>query len=226
MPHHVKTLRNGCYCESGLVLEKTTKLSPVVDRRVLALLDEQNLSVSARYLGYRLDYGLLVERMRSASERIRPHIFTAAQPGDDHKARQLSEFGYIVHVKTVRRTQLRGGHIRRDSDIDNLFSFWAGKCASRNGFDAIVLGSGDYGLSGELAQAIAERRGPGLVRIVTLSLPGSTSRGLDARKNPHIASNMEIGLDVLKPLNSSRLFCPGAPGSVVRSSWRSPESPK
>jgi len=53
-------------------------------------------------------------------------------------------------------------------------------------------------LAGELAKAIS---GVAVVKrpiVMTLSLPGSTARALDARKNGHIKANMKIGLDMLK----------------------------
>ena len=109
--------------------------------------------------------------------------------------------GYIPHVKTIRRKTLPDGTRLCDSNIDNLFSFWVGLHARRTSSEVIVLGSGDYGLAGELAEAIHNRHRRRRLHIMTLSLPGSTSQALNASTNSHIEANLEVGQDLLSRLN-------------------------
>jgi len=190
---------------AAALLERTTDLMPIQGRKVLVLLDEQNLSIGARQLGYRLRYGLLAKRIRSAAGSAEMHLFTASGHSNRRSAQHFFALGYIVHTKTVRRIRLPDGSCGWDSNIDNLCAFWAGIHAVKAVCDVIVLASGDYGLAGELAQAIRAYRGRQSVQIMTLSLPGSTAQDLDAHSNPHIAANLEIGLDVLTPFSASLL---------------------
>lgn len=178
-------------------LETTTDLSPISGLKVLVLLDEQNLSITADGLGFSLDYAILARRIRSMAHKAELHLFTAANARDAGKGATFDALGYFVHIKRIRYVRLSADSVRRDSNVDNLFSFWAGILAPSCDTDVFLLASGDYGLAGELAQAICDHRAPQQVRVMTLSLPGSTSRDLDARKNPHVTANLEIGLDLL-----------------------------
>ena len=202
------------------ILESTTDLAAIKGRRVLVLLDEQNLTITAQNLGYVLQYNLLAERIHAAADSAELHIFVAANP-DDHDTKQRFEnLGYMVHTKTIRRWHLPDGGQRCNCNVDNLFAFWAGLLAVKNSHDVIVLASGDYGLAGELAEVICEQHGNEPMQIMTLSLPGSTAHALDAHKNQNITANLEIGLDLLKPLSSSvRQFPARALGS-----YRTPTS--
>jgi len=189
------------------VLEKTTDLGAIKGRKVMVLLDEQNLSITARDLGYELKYGLLARRIREAAESARLHLFTASNPDGRNTSKRFEVLGYVTHVKTIRRKPLPDGGQRSDCNIDNLFAFWAGLLTVDNGWDVMVLASGDYGLSGELAEAICRRDTDNSTKLMTLSLPGSTAQDLDAQKNPNITANLEIGLDLLTPTNrSTRCF--------------------
>lgn len=190
-PYSLST--NGC-----LSLENTTDLTAIGNRKVLVLLDEQNLSITAKKLGFRLRYDLLTKRIRREAGSAKLHIFVASEPRGNGIIGQFKKVGYVVHVKTIRRKLLPNGRLTCDSNVDNLFAFWAGVYISRATFDVVVLGSGDYGVAGELSEAINRyRRKP--IEILTLSLPTSTSEDLDARINPNITANLEIGLDLLKP---------------------------
>jgi len=180
-------------------LERATELSALTGQRTLVLLDEQNLSIGARNLGYELDYPALTRRIRSAASSAEIHVFTAAGPSHPHAGQQVRGPDHIVHVKTIRQWQLPGGRARRDANVDNVFSFWAGLLTAKKSWGAIVFGSGDYGLAGELPQAIRARRLRSPVKLMTLSLPGSTAQDLEARFNPNVSVNLEIGLDVLRP---------------------------
>ena len=179
------------------LLEGATDLSAIQGQRVLILLDEQNLSIGARQIGCRLNYRLLAERLRSVAAIADLHLFTDIKNKEHWSVRRFKRQGYRVHLKATRYIRLADGGWQRDPNIDNLFAFWTGFFA-KSAYEVIVLGSGDFGLAGELAKAIS---GVAVVKrpiVMTLSLPGSTARALDARKNGHIKANMKIGLDMLK----------------------------
>jgi len=198
-------------------LERGTDLTAISGRRLLVLLDEQNLSITAKKQGFRLQYDLLAKRFRTVAETAELHIFTAVEPWYDAATRKrFEEFGYTVHLKRIRSRQLANGRRQYDSNIDNLFAFWAGISALRAEPEILVLGSGDYGLSGELAKEICEQRRNKAMSVMTLSLPGSTSQDLDAEINPNITANLEIGLDLLNPLTHRKL----SSAAVTVSSFR------
>jgi hypothetical protein len=186
------------------LLERNTDLSAIRGKRALVLLDEQNLTISAQDLGYRLDYGRLANEIRSVARAADLHLFTAVKQDDDPEVLDFERLGYSVHAKTIRRIPLPGGRYRSDANIDNLFAFWTGLFAVKTGCcQVLVLGSGDYGLAGELAQAVKGQSRRRLPHVMTLSLPGSTSQDLDARTNPHIKANLEIGLDLMGPISDA-----------------------
>jgi len=195
-------------------LERTTDLGPLAGRKALALLDEQNLSITARHHCLALRYDRLAERIRKATEATELHIFIATDADDRKTTKQFQKSGYVVHVKTIRQKHPSNRPRSYDANIDNLFSFWAGRFVPVTPWDVIVLGSGDYGLSGEIAQALRAQHATEPVKIMTLSLPGSTAQDLDARINPNLTANLEIGLDLLEPMTCSpRRFPAGAPGN-------------
>lgn len=180
-------------------LEELTDLSALQNRRALVLLDQQNLSIGAQQLGYGLDYRLLGKRLRSNAAAVDLHLFIAVERRSRWVVRRYQRQGYVVHTKTARHVPLPNGRWRHDCNIDNLFAFWAGLFVVPVAREVVVLGSGDYGLAGEIAQAIANVTAGGRPEVMTLSLPGSTARDLKAGRNPHIAANLEIGRDVLRP---------------------------
>ena len=196
------------YKGNRIILNGLTNLKAIRDKKVLILLDEQNLSIAARQLGFDLDFRQLADRIHNITTQAQLHLFAASCSQDQTATDWFEAAGYRVHIKVVRYRKDEKGRIRCDTNIDNLFAFWAGIKGPSTNCEAIVLASGDYGLAGELAQAIRRqpRRCP--VEIMTLSLPGSTAQGLNARRNGHITANMEVGQDVLRPKrNKFRYFC-------------------
>ncbi len=204
-----------------VVMETKTYLSPIRGRQVLVLFDEQNLSIGAKELGFRLQYDLLARQLQAIAENASLHIFAAADSYDRGIRKRFEKLGYTPHIKTIRRKHQYDGRKRLDSNIDNLFAFWAGLLGPKTTCEVIVLASGDYGLSGELAKAVRTQHDKA-ISVMTLSLPGSTAFDLDARKNPHITANLEIGLDVLTPLVKSRSRFPvGVNQNLGRLGYRS-----
>jgi hypothetical protein len=68
---------------------------------------------------------------------------------------------------------------------------------SRSDADDIIIGSGDGNLVCDVAEAVHSL--PRQRKVWTISLPGSTNHRLNAARNPLIAGNIEIGLDLLAP---------------------------
>jgi hypothetical protein len=75
-PHHSLFLLS-------LTLEKKTILTAIKGRKALVLLDEQNLSITARNHGFVLQYDLLARHTRKAARAAKLHIFIAAEETRD-----------------------------------------------------------------------------------------------------------------------------------------------
>jgi len=182
-------------------LGKTTQLKGIRNRKVLVLIDEQNLSIAVNKRNLMLQYDLLAERIKSAASLAKLHIFIATYKNDESRKKQLARMGYVVHVKKARKKYSSNGRRDWDSNVDNLYAFWVGLYARKNKYDVMILASGDYGLAGELSRAICTIRQHNSPAIMSLSLPGSTSEGLKAHWNRYIKANLYIGLDLLGPLH-------------------------
>ena len=177
----------------------TGPLDILAGRQVLVLSDIENLTYSARNrLGYKVSYRALGARLSALTASCTCHAFFSRAPGrDDPWSRYFAERGWIPHARDIEVISTRLGP-RRLANADNLILFSAGLIISRHSADVVVLASGDGALVCDLARAIAGLPKPR--RVVTLSLAGSTSQRLDAERNTHIAANIEIGRDCLRPL--------------------------
>jgi len=188
------------FIRQSVLLEQATDLASLKGKRIIVMLDEQNVSKGAEQLGLRMRYDLLAERVHAAAATAKLHVFLAARPGASDRVSEFERLGFIAHAKVVRYIRPNGRGSIRDANIDNLFSFWLGWLVRTTPVDMVVIGSGDYGLSGELAKEIRMLRSRRPIGVATLSLPGSTAQDLDARHNLNIRVNLEIGLDVLDPM--------------------------
>lgn len=177
------------------VAPQTGPLEGLKGQRVIVIADVENLSFSAKNLnhGYRLSYKALAERLRTYTKGCSLHAFYSSN-ANDNRAEYFQKRGWIPHVKPIDIVN-RGREKLANSDV-----FLAAKAGIlvRNGFDAVVLATGDGSLAIDIARAIVAL--PKKRAIFTLSLAGSTSRRLDASRNPIISENIEIGLDVLNPI--------------------------
>jgi hypothetical protein len=174
----------------------TGPLTSVHGRRVLVLVDVENLCLGARDVGCRLSFAALARTLRQAAATCSIHGFFSREPGDRRLENALTRAGWSAHPRDVARIGSARG-TRSLANSDYLIAFYGGLLATRRRLDAVVLASGDGPLVLDLARALAGLPTPR--EIVTLSLPGSTSWALDARTNRHITTNIEIGRDCLNP---------------------------
>jgi len=203
-PHRPVSLRpTGQGCGSRTVVAPDTgPLEVLAGRRVLVLADVENLSFSAqKRLGFEIQYASLAERLAKLTTACTLHAFFSAD-GQRSEAQRayFSERGWYVHDRPIEVIQTHAGEKNR-ANIDTLMLFQAGLLCSRSQANTVVLASGDGDLVCDLAGAIG--RLPTPRAVVTLSLAGSTSWRLNARDNPHIAANLEIGHDCLRAIGRS-----------------------
>ncbi len=168
----------------------TGPLGPITGKRVLALIDAENLVYSARSLGLKISFARLGERLHQASKSCTAHVFYSHDVNDSAWDTYFTKRGFIIHPRIIEFVQTHMG-VKKRANSDNDLVFHAGKLASRSSASVLLIGSGDGDLVTDLARLIGDTK-----QVVTLSLAGSTSYRLDSRANPSIASNIEIGLDL------------------------------
>jgi hypothetical protein len=160
----------------------------------LVIADDENLRYSARDHGCKLSYSILAETLQKVSRACSLHTFFSCSDGDHRRSTYFSLAGWTVHTRTIETVRTAHG-IKSLANCDNFLLFTAGMLASRSQADTIVIASGDGDLGCTLAEAIHEL--PKKRTVVTMSIAGSTSSRLNADYNPHIAANIEIGMDMM-----------------------------
>ena len=175
----------------------TRPLSILKDEHVLVLADVENLRYSARDLGYRMSFAKLGKLITGHSNEARMHAFFTIPENETYRENYFKERGWHAHTDPIEHVKTHRGVIKKaNSDMRILYD--AGAMVSRSKARVVVLGTGDGDLASALAKGI--RSHPTERRVVTMSLAGSTSWRIDARKNPLFDANIEIGLDCLHPL--------------------------
>lgn len=182
------------------VLAATTDRPYFAEGHALIILDVENLMLSARDLGMAIDFAALQEALvtQNAPTPVTCHAVYTGDDANNRLADALAAMGWCV---TVRPPILTGPpqHRRRHSNSDTWFAFLVADLLRRDEATSVVLGTGDGQLGLDLARCV-RAMAPGCAQIMTLSLPGSTSRLLNSRVSREIDRNLEIGRDVLRTL--------------------------
>lgn len=170
----------------------TTDLSALKGRRVLTVVDEDNLRISMQHHRQPLLYRRLLARLHSETTRVFPLAVLTAPEGDQRREAYLKSRGWNV-LAIPRETVLTtvGPQIKANADFDLAFEL--GHLVNTAQFDAVLLGTGD----GDLAVAIGRgirRRYPQL-HLFTLSVAGSASARLRSRLDL-FDGNIVVGRDI------------------------------
>lgn len=176
-------------------LPATTDLSGLKHRRVLVIVDEDNLRISMQNRRRILSYRRLLDRVQSVADEVLPLAVLTAPPNDTQREQYLQSRGWstlTVPQETVRTWN--GTRTMANADMDICFE--AGRAALNWAGDAVVIGSGDGDLSTAIARGL-RRALPGR-KIFTLSVPGCASRRLLERTDLFDGS-LQIGLDLTRP---------------------------
>jgi len=176
------------------VAATTGPLSLIEGKRVLVLADDQNLSHSARRLGFHVSYRLLGDRLRETAESCLLHAFFSHDGHDERRQRYFLSRGWTPHVYEAETVRTCRG-TERLTNTDGLILVIGGMLISQSDVDAVIVASGDGSLVCDLAKGLATI--PRRPQVITMSLAGSTSWRLNAASNPAIAGNIEIGHDCL-----------------------------
>lgn len=206
MLHVLLPLHRQLHSDRRAQLEsRTGPLTTLNGKHVLVIADLENLRYSSARLGFVIDVAGLGRCLTAASAKCALHLGATVVPDLVNEAVTFSQqCGWKANIDpresfiTTHRQSTHAEEPRNNVNADNLLSFMAGCLVTRTQAEVIVLASGD----GRLVHSLA-RRVHNLARtrqVLTCSLPGSTSQLLDARRNPFIAGNIEIGRDCLLPL--------------------------
>ena len=176
-------------------LPATTDLSALKRRRVLVIVDEDNLRISMQNRGRKLSYRRLLDRVQSVADEVLPLAVLTAPPNDTQREHYLQSRGWST-LTVPQETVRTWNGIRTMANADMDICFEAGRAALNWGGDAVVIGSGDGDLSTAIARGL-KRAVPGK-KVFTLSVPGCSSRRLLDRKDLFDGS-LQIGLDLTRP---------------------------
>jgi len=159
--------------------------------------DCQNLDMSAKRLGHTVSYRTLRQKLMTVAASASLHAVFSRRPGDERRWHYFLKRGWIPHAKTTRLASKRSGG-RPDANTDHLLAFLAGRLTGLFAIDLVVLATGEGQLVLDVAEAISQQPRP--KPVATLSLAGSTSFRIDARRCPPVKWNLELGKDCLRPL--------------------------
>ena len=197
------------------IAPRTGPVDVLSGENVVVLSDDENLYFSARDLGYKVSYLELTKRLERATRAVSLHAFFSCSAGDKRRDRYFTQRGWTPHAYEAHTVQGRGGE-RRRANSDSHILFKAGLLISRTQASTVVICTGDGDLADDLGRFLVELPTPR--KLVTLSLAGSTSHRLDARRNDYIADNIELGADCLRPGTATRASKP-KPRGDRRQRW-------
>ncbi|MEM6915335.1 MAG: hypothetical protein AAF491_02120 [Verrucomicrobiota bacterium] len=157
------------------------------------MLDVENLTASARKLGYEFDYHGLNTAFKAMRKRSHLHAVFSRVPDDERWTRYFESCGISALPRSVKSVHTKEG-VKKTMNSDISLAVLAGVVLAARSRE-VVVATGD----GELATEIAETLkwlAP-KTRIATLGVPGSISRRLDASFNQFVDLNLIIGKDCL-----------------------------
>ena len=174
--------------------DATGPMDAIEGQKALLLADVENLTYSARNLGFKVSYRLLADKLNRIAGSCKLHAFFSCREGDERWSSYFASRGWIPHPNHIEIVQTYNG-VKRLANSDNLMLFSAGLLISRSIADVIIIASGDGSMVCDMTKALIKL--PKRRKVITMSLAGSTSWRLDAAKNRYIAHNIEIGRDCL-----------------------------
>ena len=170
-------------------------------RRLLVLVDDENLRYSARDHDLKLSYTTLARTLQRISRDCSLHTFFSRSGSDKRRSKYFALAGWTVHTNNIESIHAARG-TKHPANCDNFLLFTSGILASRSQAEVIVIASGDGDLGCDLAAAVHQL--PKKRTVVTMSIAGSTSQRLNAAHNPHIAANIELGMDMMRRHSARR----------------------
>jgi len=180
--------------EMPRVLPARTDFAGLRGRRVLAVVDDDNLTISLAECVRRLRYGTLLSAIRRVADTVTGCVVLTCAAGDGRPRRHLEGLGWrVVAVpREVVRTH-RGAEVKANADMDLCFE--AARLVGEGVFDVVLVGSGDGDLCVSVARGV--RRAAPWCDVVSLSVRESSSTRLFTRPDL-FDRNILIGYDITR----------------------------
>jgi hypothetical protein len=189
-------------------LPRETKLT-FSTGRVLAILDDDNVRISLRKLGFALSYRTLRARLSESAPEVDAWVALSDNDGAVARGRYLEQRDWKV-VQVPRQTVLHRGVPTVKANVDHELAFLAGRLSAKDSFDIVLLGTGDGDLAVAVARCLREYT---TASIVTLSVPGCSSHRLT---DPVLFSErLFVGRDLVVPVRRRSAHVPMAHQRLV-----------
>lgn len=182
--------------KNALVVGNTSHLDQLFGKSVLVILDAENITYSARNLGFEPDYRSMAHLLSGQTRQVAMHAFYSREPANAHFDQAFQLMGWTPHPYTIRTVEDHRGS-RKLTNSDHNILFHTGSLVCRHQADTLLIASGDGDLVSDIASGIADMGIP--MDVMTLSLRGSTSHRILHHQNAHIAANGFLGQDCLNP---------------------------
>lgn len=168
-------------------------------RAVLVALDLENIDRSAHDIGRVVDYGRLASVLRDGiGQQVHLIAVFSYADGETAPERFLRARGWATYTRPIDTVRTKMGTVRH-GNADVAFATAVGAAVIGLDVEACVLATGDGQLAIDVARCVTAIA-PRCKTAATLSLPGSTSHRLDARRSALFTINLEIGDDVMNGL--------------------------
>lgn len=185
------------------VLPDITDLS-ALPRRVLCVVDEDNLRISILDHRRRLSYRRLYQRLADVTDHLSAWAVLTSPRGDRRRALYLSHRHWRVLTITQETVSTARG-IEKKANADFEFAFMIGHLVTAGRYDAVIVGTGD----GDLGTAVGRglKQAAPQVRMYVLAVNGATSSRL-RQPGDLIDDFIPIGLDLTRPMQGHRVRNP------------------
>ena len=164
---------------------------------MLWVIDGENLNYSLARIGWRPNYGAMLQRLSAVSEFVDAHVFMSSNEASiESKRRYFASQGIAPHLRS-HTSILAVGQADPHHNSDNELLLRLGFLCGRKSYDTVILGTGDGHLGCAASNFLAELATP--PRVYTVSVHGATSRQLLPEANSLINGNLTIGADLARP---------------------------
>ena len=179
-----------------------TPLKSLVNRRVLCIVDDDNLRIGLRNQGFALSYRTLRARLAELTASLESWVVLSANDGATARGTYLEARGWQV-VQVPRQVVIHHNVPTLKANADLELAFLAGRLSLSSPFDVVLLGTGDGDLAVSVARCLREYT---TADVVTLSVPGCSSHRLT--DSGLFSERLFVGRDLVVPVRSPRVRTP------------------
>lgn len=182
---------------------ESTDLSLLKNKRVLLIVDDDNLRISCEREGFRFSYAMAMEKIGRAARQLIAWSFITPVQGDRRRTEYLQERGInVFHTYRETVTTAKGVEVKANADNDLIFE--TAMLVQKGDYDMVCIGTGDADLGLTIVKGI-KRHYPKL-ETVTLSVQSTTGRRLHQDQTQWVKANIFIGQDLLHSMRDRRSY--------------------